>query len=111
MKHSTTTYFNWLWRLSLWDWKSMLPVIQTEEKQKFSLNYYGKKFYLGGLYAADTNLVVADKNAEKYAFCVEKNNSGSEGIPGFKIDILMGKFNLPYRYTKNGYRGVGIFHF
>ena len=49
-----------------------------------------------GVYGEDIPLVIPDRMAEKYAFRVEPGSSDEKSLPGYTIETLMKKFQLPH---------------
>lgn len=50
----------------------------------------------GGVYGEDVPLVISDAAVEKYAFRVERGSSDEGSLPGYTIETLMKKFQLPH---------------
>lgn len=50
----------------------------------------------GAVYGEDVSLVISDETAEKYAFRVEQDNTGTGSLPGYTIETLMKKFQLSH---------------
>jgi FkbM family methyltransferase len=72
------------------------------EKSNFDLLVRNTKPYKNifcvnaGVYGEDVPLVIPDRTAEKYAFRVEPGSSGEKSLPGYTIETLMKKFQLPH---------------
>jgi FkbM family methyltransferase len=72
------------------------------EKSNFDLLVRNTKPYKnilcvnGGLYGEDVSLVISDSAVEKYAFRVERCSPAEGSLPGYSIETLMKKFQLPH---------------
>ena len=72
------------------------------ERSNFDLLVRNTKTYKNiscinaGVYGEDAPLVISDRTAEKYAFRVERSTSAEESLPGYTIETLMNKFQLPH---------------
>ena len=49
----------------------------------------------GGLYGKAGDLIILDRDVEKYAFQVSESMETGEELPGYTIPLLMKKFDLP----------------
>jgi len=72
------------------------------EKSNFDLLIRNTKPYkgiicvYGAVYGEDVSLVISDEAAEKYAFRVERDNTGEVSLPGYTIETLMKKYQLSH---------------